>query len=89
MQIDKNLQILPLTKSNPKTLESLFGRLDIIPMWVADMDFAIAESIQNALIERITDSGFAYEYKPESFFKAQKNWYKNCLRQIISNCRNI
>ena len=76
MQIDKNLQTLPLTKSNPKTLESLFGRSDITPMWVADMDFAIAKPIQDALTERITDSGFAYEYKPESFFQAQKEWYK-------------
>jgi len=76
MKIDKKLQSLPLTKSNPKTIESLFGQSDITPMWVADMDFAIAESIQNALRERIADSGFAYEYKPESFFKAQKDWYQ-------------
>ncbi len=76
MKIDKKIKSLPLTKSNPKTLESLFGRTDISPMWVADMDFAIAKPIQKALIKRITDSGFAYEYKPESFFKAQKDWYK-------------
>lgn len=76
MQIDKNLKFLPLTKSNPKTLASLFGQKEITPMWVADMDFAIAKPIQKALTERILNSGFAYEYKPESFFKAQKNWYK-------------
>ncbi len=76
MKIDKKIKSLPLTKSNPKTLESLFGQSDITPMWVADMDFAIAEPIQIALKERITNSGFAYEYKPESFFKAQKDWYK-------------
>ena len=76
MKIDKKLQSLPLTKSNPKTLESLFGQSDITPMWVADMDFDIAEPIQIALKERITNSGFAYEYKPESFFKAQKDWYQ-------------
>ena len=76
MKIDKNINSLPLTKSNPKMLESLFGRTDISPMWVADMDFTIAKPIQKALIKRITDSGFAYEYKPESFFKAQKDWYK-------------
>ncbi|MCD6543944.1 MAG: PatB family C-S lyase [Flavobacteriaceae bacterium] len=76
MDLDKKINNLPLTKSNPNTLESLFGRTDIIPMWVADMDFAIAKPIQNALTKRISDSGFAYEYKPESFFKAQKEWYK-------------
>ncbi len=77
MKIDKKIKELPLTKSNPKTMESLFGRTDIEPMWVADMEFEIAKPIQESLKERITNSGFGYEYKPESFFNSQKNWYKN------------
>ena len=76
MKLDQKIDILPLTKSNPKTLESLFGNADSVPMWVADMDFEIAKPIQNALMDRISNSGFGYEYKPESFFQAQKKWYK-------------
>ncbi|MFK5856422.1 MAG: PatB family C-S lyase [Bacteroidota bacterium] len=76
MKIDKKNDILPLIKSNPKSLIKLFGSSDITPMWVADMEFEVDKSIQEALINRITNSGFAYEYKPESFFMAQKNWYK-------------
>ncbi len=68
MKIDTKLKELPLTKSNPKTLESLFGTTDIEPMWVADMEFEIAKPIQESLIERISNSGFGYEYKPDSFF---------------------
>jgi cystathionine beta-lyase len=75
MKIDHKLKELPLTKSKPDTLESLFGKTDIEPMWVADMEFEIAKPIQESLIERISNSGFGYEYKPDSFFKAQKNWY--------------
>ena len=75
MKIDNRLKELPLTKSNPKTLESLFGKTDIEPMWVADMEFQIAKPIQNSLIERISNSSFGYEYKPDSFFNAQKKWY--------------
>ncbi|NPD48304.1 MULTISPECIES: MalY/PatB family protein [unclassified Lentimicrobium] len=75
MKIDKKLKELPLTKSNPKTLESLFGKTDIQPFWVADMEFQIAKPIQESLKERITNSGFGYEYKPDSFFIAQKKWY--------------
>ncbi len=74
MEIDKNLKKLPLTKSKPETLESLFGKTDISPMWVADMEFQIAKSIQKALMQRISNSSFGYEYKPDSFFSAQKNW---------------
>ncbi len=76
MKIENNLKELPLTKSNPKTLESLFGNPDIQPMWVADMEFQIAKPIQDSLIQRISNSGFGYEYKPDSFFVAQKNWYR-------------
>ena len=75
MKIDEKLKKLPLTKSNPKTLESLFGKTDIQPFWVADMEFQIAKPIQESLIERISNSGFGYEYKPDSFFIAQKKWY--------------
>ncbi|AMC10322.1 hypothetical protein Lupro_03215 [Lutibacter profundi] len=77
MNIDNKLKNLPLTKSNPKTLEVLFGKTDLIPMWVADMEFEIAKPIQEALIKRITNSSFGYEYKPTSYFKAQKKWYFN------------
>ena len=76
MELDKNLNSLPLTKSNPSTLESLFGTTDIIPMWVADMDFEIAKPIQESLIKRVSHSGFGYEYKPDAFFGAQKKWYR-------------
>jgi len=76
MKSDNKLKELPLTKSNPKTLESLFGMTDIQPFWVADMEFQIAKPIQESLKERISNSGFGYEYKPDSFFIAQKKWYR-------------
>ena len=75
MEADKNLKKLPLIKSNPNTLASLFGKADIEPMWVADMEFEIAEAIQESLVQRISNSSFGYEYKPDSFFIAQKGWY--------------
>ena len=76
MEIDKNLKKLPLTKSKPNTLEVLFGSTNIDPMWVADMEFEIAKPIQESLVQRISNSSFGYEYKPNSFYKAQKNWYQ-------------
>lgn len=37
-----------------------YGDKDVIPMWVADMDFAIAEPIQQALVKRIAHPVFGY-----------------------------
>ena len=76
MKTDNNLNKLPLIKSKPSTLKSLFGNTDIEPFWVADMEFEIAQPIQDSLVQRISNSSFGYEYKPSSFFKAQKNWYQ-------------
>ena len=75
MKVDKYLRDLPLTKSNPNTLISLFSQTDIEPLWVADMDFEIAKPIQDSLIQRIHNRSFGYEYKPDSFNEAQKKWY--------------
>ena len=75
MKIDQKLNELPLTKTNPKTLASLFGHTEIDPFWVADMEFEIAKPIQESLVNRIENSSFGYEYKPDSFFIAQKEWY--------------
>lgn len=83
MEIDKKLARLPLTKYKPSTLESLFGRTNILPMWVADMEFQVAKPIQEALIERISNSGFGYEYKPESFYSAQKEWYQSEYQIVL------
>ena len=76
MKIDKKLGDLPLTKSKLSTLESLFGKTDIEPFWVADMEFEIAKPIQKSLTDRISNSSFGYEYKPNSFFNSQKTWYQ-------------
>ncbi|NQV52851.1 MAG: putative C-S lyase [Flavobacteriales bacterium] len=76
MEIDQNLHHLPLTKSKPSTLASLFGQSTIEPFWVADMEYEIARPIQDALVQRISNASFGYEYKPDSFFDAQKAWYQ-------------
>jgi cystathionine beta-lyase len=80
IKLDQQLSTLPLTKSNPDALLSLFGNKELTPMWIADMEFEIAKPIQAALIKRITNSGFAYENKPSSFFEAQQKW---CQRKYI------
>ena len=56
MKIDEKLKELPLSKSNPKTLEALFGKTDIEPMWIADMEFQVAKPIQESLKNRIENT---------------------------------
>ena len=36
-------------------LTSLFGRNDLLPLWIADMDFAVSPEISAALVSRFGD----------------------------------
>ena len=48
---------------------------DVIPMWVADMDFPAAPAIQKALQERVAHGVFGYELVPDSYYDAIINWF--------------
>lgn len=48
---------------------------NIIPMWVADMDFPAAPAIQKALLERVKHGVFGYTMVPDSYYNAVINWF--------------
>lgn len=57
-------------------MEESFGRNDILPMWVADMDFKSANEIIDALKERVDHGVFGYTWMQDSFYNALINWVK-------------
>jgi cystathionine beta-lyase len=48
------------------TVSSLFGEEDLLPMWVADMDFPSAKPITDAIIERAGHQVFGYTLPEKS-----------------------
>lgn len=57
-------------------LEKKFGRSDIIPLWVADMDFRAPAPVIDALTEKARHGIFGYTYRPDSYFQAVCDWQK-------------
>ena len=49
---------------------------DVLPLWVADMDFKTSEPVLNALHKAIEHGIFGYNEVKSSYFNAIKNWYK-------------
>ena len=49
---------------------------NILPMWVADMDFPVAPCIQKAIEQRVAHGVFGYTLVPESYYRAVMNWFK-------------
>lgn len=49
---------------------------DVLPLWVADMDFATSSYIEDALIERAKHGIFGYSEVQTPYFEILENWLK-------------
>jgi cystathionine beta-lyase len=54
--------------------QKLFNTLDVLPMWVADMDIDTAPCIINAIKERVNHKVYGYEMMSDSAYSAQIEW---------------
>lgn len=52
----------------------LFGSADVLPMWVADMDFSAPPSVQSALAKRLAHGVYGYVSPPASYVDALLGW---------------
>ena len=48
---------------------------EVIPLWVADMDFRVAPAIQEAIRKRAEHGVFGYNIVPESYYEAVISWF--------------
>ena len=55
--------------------QDTFGRKDVIPMWVADMDFKTPDFIIKALEERLNHPIYGYTYRPQEYFSSIIEWH--------------
>ena len=55
-------------------LTMLFGKPDLLPLWVADMDFAIAPEILQAMEDRLGHPIFGYNLRLHAYYDAIIQW---------------
>ena len=55
-------------------LGKVYGKDDLIPLWVADMDFETPDFIVNALKERLEHPVFGYAVIPEDYWQTVQKW---------------
>ncbi len=56
--------------------QDIFGKADVIPAWVADMDFATPPAVTKALIERANHPIYGYTIYPDSLYESIIDWLK-------------
>ena len=66
----------PTLKWSPAYLTEHYGRADVIPMSVADMDLKAPPAVVEALVKRAEHGVYGYEQRPESVWSAWSGWYQ-------------
>lgn len=64
--------------------KKFFGREDILPFFVADMDFPCAEPIVAALQKRISHPVYGYTIRSESYTQAICGWLKKRYNWVVN-----
>ena len=65
-------------------MKEVWGRTDLLPLWVADMDFATPPFILEAIRRRCEHPILGYTEKPESYYQAIVGWVKRRYGMEVS-----
>jgi cystathionine beta-lyase len=57
--------------------EETFGVKDVIPMWVADMDYNTPDFVVESLQKRLEHEIYGYSFRPAEYFLSMINWIKS------------
>lgn len=80
-RIDRNEY--PTLKWGKPLLAEYFGNDEVLPFWVADMDFRAPSVVIDSLLKRVEHGVLGYEYKRVSYFDALIHWYQTRHRWLI------
>ncbi|MBO4786259.1 MAG: aminotransferase class I/II-fold pyridoxal phosphate-dependent enzyme, partial [Prevotella sp.] len=50
---------------------------DILPLWVADLDFHVYPALTEALHKRVEHGVFGYAHVPQSYYDSVLNWFRD------------
>lgn len=64
-------------------LDLVYGDKDLVPLWVADMDFPSPAPVVDALVERARHGIYGYTGQNESLYEVIQNWLKNHFQWAV------
>jgi len=66
----------PVNRRHTDSIKWDAAETDVLPMWIADMDFQAAPAIQQALENRVAHGVFGYTQTPQRFYDAIAHWWE-------------
>ncbi|NLI25599.1 MAG: putative C-S lyase [Bacteroidales bacterium] len=79
-------RIIPRTGTNSVKYDGVlhtFGSEDVIPLWVADMDFRCPEPVVEALRQRVEHGIYGYTFVPDGYYEALAGWMEKRHRWSV------
>lgn len=76
INFDKAIERRNTNCSKYDGLAASFGREDILPLWIADMDFPVPEEVTAALKKRTEHPVYGYNIFPAGYYEAFTAWVK-------------
>ncbi|HHJ11164.1 MAG TPA: putative C-S lyase [Bacteroidetes bacterium] len=75
-------------------LQKVLGTDEVIPMWIADMDFAVPPAVSKAIIKRAEHPIYGYTFRPDSYYESIVRWMDkrhgwNIEKEWIQYCPGV
>ncbi|WP_199452952.1 MalY/PatB family protein [Vibrio owensii] len=64
-------------KHDSQMLNQVYGTDQVVPYWIADMDFPIASPISQAMQQLVSRETFSYEFDSKTVFQSIAGWNKD------------
>ena len=71
------------------SLLATFGQEDLLPLWVADMDFKAPKCVRDALHQAVEQGAFGYYRVPDAYYESILGWEKMCIRDRSCNLKSF
>lgn len=55
-------------------LQEKFGETELLPMWIADMEFRAPDAVIHAMAERVRHGVFGYTQVPDAYYRVFSEW---------------
>ncbi len=65
----------PIERRNTRSVKWDEESSEVLPLWVADMDFATAPCIQQAIVKRAMHPCFGYTLVPDEYYQSIIRWF--------------
>lgn len=73
---DKSVNRMGTSSVKWDYLDKVFGNKDVLPLWVADMDFEVPQPVTDAIVKRAQHGVYGYTDRPDSFYASISQWMK-------------